>query len=385
MNSLLAATRAIHFASALVVFGGIVLALFVARPAWRVAGWSAPTRERVERGIRVMLLWALALGMFSALLWLALEVPLMSGERLEDALTGPTFLIVVRETWFGRVSTVRLVLAVALISWLALAARKAPVNAGALAIAAAYLALPALAGHAAGGQGTERYIRIGADMLHLLAAGAWVGALPGLAIVLIAARREPAIDLAARAARRFSSLGTISVAMLVVSGTINGVYLVRDLDALFGTEYGRLLLAKLALVAAMLALAAVNRWSLSPRVAEGEPAALGALARNSVLEIVAGIAVVAIVGVLGITVPATHPIHHELHSGTSRAIIPSSTRFERDIRSLPWPNPTSSTNRFPKASTTISRRSSVPMPFLRTAWIWRCSTVSLRRLSADRS
>jgi copper resistance protein D len=319
VNGFLAATRAIHFASMLVVFGGIVLASFVARPAWRRAGRPALGTERVERRIRTMLLWALAVSVLSALLWLALEVPLMSGERLEDAFAGSTFRLVVSQTWFGRVLIARLVLAVLLIGWLAVGARKASV--GALAIAAAYLALPALAGHAAGGQGIERYIRIVADMLHLLAAGAWVGALPALAIVLIAARREAAIDSAARAARRFSTLGTISVATLVVTGTINSLYLVRSLDALVDTEYGRLLLAKLALVAAMLALAAANRWSLSPRVAAGERAALGALTRNTVLEVIAGIAVVAIVGVLGITVPAMHPMHHELHSGTSRAII----------------------------------------------------------------
>jgi copper resistance protein D len=383
VNGFLVATRAIHFASTLIVFGGIAVALFVARPARQGAERRALAMQSVERVTRVMLLWVLAISVLSALLWLALEAPLMSGEKLEDALTGPIFGIVVSQTWFGRVLIVRLALAILLIRWLAVGARKVPV--GALAIAAAYLALPALAGHAAGGQGSERYFRIVADMVHLLAAGAWVGALPGLAIVLIAARREAAIESAARAARRFSTLGTISVATLVVTGTINSFYLVRSLDALMDTEYGRLLLAKLALVAAMLGLAAVNRWSLSPRLGGGDAAALGALTRNTVLEVIAGIAVVAIVGVLGITVPAMHPAHHELHSGTSRVMISSSTGFERDIQASPWPNPTSSTSRFPKASTMISKRSSDPIPFRRTAWIWRCSMVSSLRSSAGRS
>jgi putative copper export protein len=218
----------------------------------------------------------------------------------------------------------------------------------------------------------ERYIRITADMLHLIAAGAWIGALPALAMVLIAAKSElPSVGIAARVAQRFSVFGTISVTLLVVTGTINGIYLVRSMSALFDTEYGRLLLAKLALVAAMLALAALNRWSLSPRLVRGEPIALVALVRNTALEIVAGVGVIAVVGVLGITVPAMHPSHHELHSDTSRAIIPGLTGFER-----PWPNPTSSTNRFRKANTTIWKRSSDPMPFRRTAWISRCSTVS---------
>ena len=67
----------------------------------------------------------------------------------------------------------------------------------------------------------------------------------------------------------------------------------------------------------MLALAAVNRWRLSPRVAAGDAAALRTLSRNAVLETAVGIAVIAIVGVLGITIPAIHRHQHDLHSGTS--------------------------------------------------------------------
>jgi putative copper resistance protein D len=325
VTAILAATRAVQFASTLFVFGTIAFALFVARPAGdrtaqRALGW-----ESVERRLRRMVLWALAIGVAALVLWLALEVPLMSGEELEDALTGPTFGIVVTQTWFGRVFITRVALALLLIGWLAANRRRGLASAGALTIAAAYAALPALAGHAAGGQGEERYFRIVADMLHLVAAGGWIGALPGLALSLAAARRAPpAIDLAARITLRFSGYGTIVVAALLISGTINTSHLVRSVDSLTDTEYGRLLLAKLALVAAMLAVAAVNRWSLSRRIAAGESLALAALLRNTSLEIIAGVAVIAIVGKLGITVPAMHPMHHGLHSEASRAMISSS-------------------------------------------------------------
>ena len=119
----------------------------------------------------------------------------------------------------------------------------------------------------------------------------------------------------------------MSVTALLLSGVANAWYQVRGLDALFTTEYGRLLLAKLAIFAAMLALAAVNRWRLSPRVA-ADRAALRSLARNAMLETALGIAVIAIVGVLGITIPAMHPHHHDLHSGTSRAMITGSLAFD---------------------------------------------------------
>jgi copper resistance protein D len=383
MDALLAATRAIHFGSTLIVFGELVFALFVAAPAWRGAA-SALDRHGVERRIRGMLIGSLAVSVVSDVLWLALEVPLMSGEALTDALTGPTLDIVVTQTWFGRVWVARVLLAVGLGAWLASPLRFDPRRASvwfALVIAGAYVASPAFAGHAAGGPGTERYLRIGADMLHLLAAGAWVGALPGLVVVLIAARRDPAsIEVAARATRAFSSLGTIAVALVVASGTINAVYLVGSMGALVDTGYGRLLTAKLALATAMLALAAVNRWSLSPRVAARDRIALDALVRNTALEIVGAVAVIALVGFLGITVPAMHPAHHELHSATSREIIPNSPLHQRS-----WPNPTSSTSRFRKVSTTTWRRSSAPTPCRRTAWTWRCSTDFSLRSSAVRS
>ena len=76
--------------------------------------------------------------------------------------------------------------------------------------------------------------------------------------------------------------------------------------ALIGTDYGRLLLAKLGLFAAMLGLAVTNRGVLTPRLAGGDRAALHLLRRNTFLEIAAGIGVVLIVGVLGVTVPAAH-------------------------------------------------------------------------------
>ena len=56
----------------------------------------------------------------------------------------------------------------------------------------------------------------------------------------------------------------------------------------------------------MVALAAINRRRLTPQVEERDVSALRLLTRNAVLEIVAGIAIVAIVGALGVAIPAAH-------------------------------------------------------------------------------
>jgi putative copper resistance protein D len=123
---------------------------------------------------------------------------------------------------------------------------------GAVLVAAAYLATLAWTGHAAAGQTSGPQVQIESDVVHLLAAGAWLGALPGLVVLLGSA--QP-LETTARVARRFATLGIVCVCALVVSGLGNACYLVGDVPALIGTD-GRLLLAKIALFAARFALAA---------------------------------------------------------------------------------------------------------------------------------
>jgi len=77
---------------------------------------------------------------------------------------------------------------------------------------------------------------------------------------------------------------------------------------LTATDYGHLLLVKIALFLVMLALATVNRLWLTPALAvdagaKPEHNALRQLRRNVVTEIVAGAAILAVVAVLGVTPP----------------------------------------------------------------------------------
>ncbi|HEY6865389.1 MAG TPA: CopD family protein, partial [Burkholderiales bacterium] len=162
------------------------------------------------------------------------------------------------------------------------------------------LASIAWTGHAAAEEGADRIVHLSADVLHLIAAGAWVGALWPLAAAL--ARDSDG----ARAARRFSALGIACVATLIATGIANAWYTVGSLPAMIGTPYGRLLTAKLTLFAAMLALASVNRLRLTPRLESGDAPARARLRRNAAIEAALGLAVIALVGVLGATVPALH-------------------------------------------------------------------------------
>jgi len=321
MNPLLVAARAVHFASTMLLFGELVFALAVATPAWRNAGRAAFDHDQ---GIHHRLLliegWSLVVSIASGAIWLEVEASSMSGMPLEQAISRDTLSLVLGQTIFGRLWIWRFGLAVAFGALLLALGRTASSRARSrlslccVVIAAAYLASLAWAGHAAAGQGSQGLLQLSSDIVHLLAAGGWLGALPGLVFFL---GRSQSLDAATQAARRFSTLGVVSVGALVLSGLGNAWYLVGSVPALVGTEYGRLLLAKLAVFAAMLTLAAVNRLSLTPRLKGQDARALPFLRRNATAEIVAGIIVVAIVGKLGTTIPGAHqspiwPFEHTL-------------------------------------------------------------------------
>jgi len=306
MSTLFVAARAIHYASALVLFGEVIFAIAVAPHGWRSLGRvDAPESARISR----VMVWAIVAGLASGALWFVLGAAVMSGLPIASALNRATLAIVLHDTSFGRVWALRAGLLVVLCA-VAIALRRSTPTArmpaicafGALA-AAIYLGALAWAGHAAAGQSGEDDIETFGDVVHLLAAGAWLGSLPALVDALRAARSD---EIAARAARRFSAVGLASVTALIASGLLNAWYQVGDAPALIGTPYGRLLLGKLALFAAMIVVAVINRGILAPRVVAGDPSARGALRRNALLEIGLGFGVVVIVGRLGITVPAAH-------------------------------------------------------------------------------
>ena len=154
------------------------------------------------------------------------------------------------------------------------------------------------------------------DVLHIFAAGVWLGGLIPLALLMIEASRsgEQSVELCRQALCRFFNLGIVSVTVLLATGTINTWFLTDRLRGLTGTDYGRLLQIKIGLFVAMFCIAAVNRLWFLPRLSQGNSRwnvqALTQLRRNTALEIVLGLAVIYLVGALGVTPPAGH-VHGE--------------------------------------------------------------------------
>jgi copper resistance protein D len=170
-------------------------------------------------------------------------------------------------------------------------------------------------GHAIEGQGVASLVHQINQMVHLLAAGLWLGGLVPLTWLLGRARSPSGaawISVARDVVPRFSHMGYVAVALLAATGAINTLLLVGSVEALAGTPYGRLLSLKILLFLVMVVLALINRFRLLPRL-RGEPqpsAPLAALARSVLFEQALGFAVLAVVSVLGTWPPA---IHH--HSG----------------------------------------------------------------------
>jgi copper transport protein len=99
--------------------------------------------------------------------------------------------------------------------------------------------------------------------VHGVCVAYWVGAL--LPLLGMLGRQSSAAMLPVL--HRFSRGAVAAVGLLVLTGTVLAVVQMARFGALVDTAYGRLLAAKLVLVLALLGLAALNRWRLTPALA----------------------------------------------------------------------------------------------------------------------
>jgi copper resistance protein D len=308
VNGPLIVIRAIHFGATAVTAGALIFRAIVAQPALRSQAMAMQLR-----GQSLGVAWTgLAITIASGVVWLLFQAASMSGLPLREAVAPSVLLTVLNQTQFGLVSEIRMVLAIALAACLAFD-RFPSANWLALAAALGLAAAIAWTGHAAATLGAMGNLHLASDALHLCAAAGWIGGLVSLALLLAAASRQQAVawaSLARDAARSFSKLGIASVATLLFTGIFNAWILVGSFHALVITEYGQLLMLKVAVFAVMLVFAAVNRFWLTPRLAlapgETQLKALGQLTRNSSIEIVLGFVIFALVGMLGTLHPAIH-------------------------------------------------------------------------------
>lgn len=268
--------------------------------------------HEIERRLFRLAFWGLIAALLSALLWFWLEVASMSELSLKNALSTPAWGAVLFETQFGRVWQLRLGLIVG--AFVLVASALAQVKAQRALVVVLWLVsvvlLTSLAWISHAAAATVHPFGVSGDMLHLCAAGFWIGGLVPLTIFLARVRASSSSgETVVRVVRRFSTLSLCCVSVLVVSGISNSWLLVGSIHALFTTPYGRLLLVKLTLFAILIAIGARNRFLIKakPLKAPASLDVLSQLRRNVICEAWLGFAVVAIVACLGVMPPARHP------------------------------------------------------------------------------
>lgn len=287
LDLLLRLVRGIELMAALAAFGTLAIALLIPR----CSGDEHPF-EWVRPALRSLLRHAIIVALIASFVWLPLQALRAIGDEL--GLLAATRLIAV-ETVFGHALLIRFGL-LALILEAAGDLRSFWRTSFATLLAAAAVTLQPWLGHAAAASTPTLPLQIA---LHTAAAGLWIGALPAL---LLAAARLP-VAVAAATVRRFSWLGLIAVSTIAATGLLQSVPLVGDLGGLFGTRYGLLLLGKGAVFAALLMLAALNRFALTPRLAAGKRRPL---LISIAIELALGISAIAMAAWLANQPPGAH-------------------------------------------------------------------------------
>jgi copper transport protein len=305
----------------------------VARWAEAGAAWRAVS-ERFAGRLRHVLFGAVVMGLLSTVLAIVLEGATAVGVSFWAAFDADV-LETVSETrpvqaWGARF-VVWLVLGALIIA--ALRPHRAPVlrraalgadgvalgpspsRAWQLALLSVLLALAftaPMAGHA--GTYSPSGLLIFTDTLHVLSMSCWLG---GLVLLLAAVpgavrtlERHDRTRLHAGVVGRFSRLATVAVALLFLSGIVQSVALIGSVPAVVETAYGRLVLAKVALFLALLALGAYNQRRLVPQLsalaAAGQESGRTAtvLRRSVAFEVGFALIVLAVTAVLVVTEPA---------------------------------------------------------------------------------
>ena len=277
MFSAMVVCRFVHFSAVLLLFGG-----WVFRPL--LPGTLSGPRQQVQGAYRGLAWLALA----SGLAWLLLTTLSMAGSW-EDTLDLATLKLVLGSTFFGQVWTAHL-----LFNGLLLIALYTTAGFGLIAVVS-FLLLATLApvGHGAMLDGWQGQLLILNQMIHLLCVGAWVGGLPVLWWVLT----RPAGVAVDAVLRRFSNVGFVLVAGIILTGLINTRVLT---GALWPTPlfqgFALILLIKVVLVGLMLLLALFNL--LMSRAGH-----FSVLRRSVAIEWLLGVSAVAAVSLLGTLPP----------------------------------------------------------------------------------
>ena len=291
MESLWVLLRALHFAAVLLLAGSAFYTVLL-----------APRRYRpvLAQRLHVLMLGCVWLALLSALLMLATQLVLMSGDW--HNLTDSEIWLAVLGTRFGAVWQWETGFAglTLLASLLHNERRQQAWLIGALL----QLGCMALTGHAAMHEGVPGMLQQFNHALHLSAAAFWAGGLLPLLILMREARQIERRSDAIRSMMRFSRYGHLAVALALFTGIINTLLIIGWPRQWHDTLYSELLAVKVVLVSMMVGIALINRYLLVPRFRLAGKGAQQHFIRMTQLELLLACVVVGLVSVFATLSPA---------------------------------------------------------------------------------
>lgn len=216
---------------------------------------------------RLRHLLAIALAILTATSGLLLVVRAVQMSRLGLTALWPVLPTVVLHTHYGTVWLVRVAaLGMLWIGWLLTGAARKRRTVGVMGVAAAVLAWTYSAtGHAAD-QG-DFTVMEWVHWLHMLTVSLWGGCVLAVAVALaglLVPRSPGQRAFIAVTMHRFSYIAILAVIGISASGVFVAIQQLSNVHDLWTTDYGRILLTKLAMVFPMLVLGVFNRFALSP-------------------------------------------------------------------------------------------------------------------------
>ena len=245
-------------------FDFLLLLLCVGGIAALVLALGAASADVRRKLLKVLAGSAIAL-VIVALLGIAFQGAAAGGIGLGQAFSWDV-VSSVAGTRFGRLSLIRAALAAVLAVMILLVLRAGgrmsrPLTVAAILLGLGLVVTPGLSGHAS----VSGAVALVADAAHVQTAAVWVGGLAFVVAALVIAR-EDRWPLAASSVPRFSTMAVVSVAILLIAGTVNGYLQVRAWRGLWETDYGVLLLVKVGLVVVLLGFGAYNNRIAVPRL-----------------------------------------------------------------------------------------------------------------------
>ena len=304
METAVVIARVAQYVGAAVLFGTPLFFLYALPKAGVGSAMTLPwPRPMLGASALVVIL--------AALVYLCAQTAMMAGDPAA-AFDRETLIGVLNDSAMGRAVMARVVAALlALVAGLAMRPSRSLWLALAV-LGAVVMASFAWTGHGAADEGLHGLIHTPADVLHLLAAGVWLGALAAFTLLLWAPGGAGPESQAVlhRALEGFSGIGSAVVAVILVTGLVNSWFLVglAGVGRMATSAYGVLLIVKVAVFLAMLGLAGLNRFFHTPALARdlaaGEAGdALKTLRWSVLAETALGAAVIVLVAVLGMLAP----------------------------------------------------------------------------------